>query len=202
LNSGPKLGPADASPLEDAPPAPLHPELRWAGSLKDDGPLHVERCHQCRKCTSGCLLTVAMDVMPDQMVRLVQLGCREAALGSRTIWVCASCQACTARCPNGIEIAGLMDALRRQCTRTGTVPAEPRVPVFHQKFLRSVQRHGRVFELGMTGGFKLATGDLLGDAGLGWWLIRRRKLRLLPRRIRRAGRKAVRALFRAETPKE
>src|SRR3990172_4909871 len=73
----------------------------------------VSACYQCRKCTNGCPLAFAMDVMPNQVMRMAQLGLGEELLGCKTIWICASCQTCTTRCPNDIDIAHLMDSLRQ-----------------------------------------------------------------------------------------
>jgi heterodisulfide reductase subunit C len=53
-----------------------------------------------------------MDILPNQIIRLVQLGQEEAALGAETIWYCAACLSCSARCPKGIDLARVMEALR------------------------------------------------------------------------------------------
>ncbi len=159
----------------------------------------LRRCYQCRKCTNGCPLTFAMDLMPHQVVRAVQLGLDQEVLGSKTIWVCAACQTCSTRCPNDIDIAHLMDLLRQENRRRQVEPAEPEVVLFHQAFLGSVCRHGRVFEVGMLARYKWAalwSGlrkgrqnlkqfaiQLWQDARLGWAMFRRRRLRIWPSRI-------------------
>ena len=40
-----------------------------------------------------------MDFLPSQIMRLVHLGAENEVLGSQAIWLCASCEACTTRCP-------------------------------------------------------------------------------------------------------
>jgi heterodisulfide reductase subunit C len=175
--------------------APVRPDASLLIEVEAKAPVRVSRCYQCRKCTLGCPLSAAMDLLPNQVVRMVQLGMRDEVLRSKTLWICASCHTCTTRCPNGIDIAQLMDALRQIGKTAAVAPADPRARVFHEQFLRSVERHGRVFELGMTGRFKLKVGDLWSDKLLGWWMLRRRKLRLWPSRIK--DRKQVRAFFRA-----
>jgi heterodisulfide reductase subunit C len=70
-------------------------------------------CFQCHKCAAGCPLNAAFDLRPDQLIRLVQLGERERVLGSATIWLCAGCATCATRCPNGVELPALMDALKQ-----------------------------------------------------------------------------------------
>jgi heterodisulfide reductase subunit C len=171
----------------------IRPAPEFLDEVDGGAELGVSRCYQCRKCTSGCPLTFAMDLMPNQVMLMVQLGMRDEVLGSHTIAVCASCQTCTTRCPNDIDIARLMDALRQLARSTGVSAAEPRLGAFHDAFLGSVRRHGRVYELGMTSSFKRATGDYLDDLGLGLKLLLKGRLDLLPARVR--DRKAIRALF-------
>ena len=70
-------------------------------------------CYQCGKCSAGCPATFAMDLLPNQVIRLVQLGQREEALNCTTIWLCAACLTCIARCPKGVDLARIMEALRK-----------------------------------------------------------------------------------------
>ena len=61
-----------------------------------------------------------MKDLPSQVIRLVQLGLEEDALESNTPWVCASCLTCHARCPRGVDLAKVMEALRAIMLRPGT----------------------------------------------------------------------------------
>ena len=138
-------------------------------------------------------MAFAMDVMPNQIMRMIQLGLEDEALRSRTIWICASCQTCTTRCPNDIDIAHLMDALRQLNRARGVPAAEENVVKFHNAFLKSVRRHGRVFEFGMVGAYKLAAKDFFGDTKAAWEMFKRGKLKFLPAKIK--GAREVRELF-------
>ena len=153
----------------------------------------VTRCYQCRKCTNGCPLAFAMDLLPNQIMHMLQLGLHDDVFSSRTIWICASCQTCTTRCPNDIDIAHLMDCLRQMSLERGAVSEERQVVTFHQAFLDSVRRHGRMFELGLALRYKLATRDFFGDVKLSWKMLKRGKLRLLPTNIK--GKREVRRMF-------
>ena len=53
-----------------------------------------------------------MDLLPSQIIRLIQLGQFSDVLNSKTIWLCASCFSCSARCPKGVDLAKVMEALR------------------------------------------------------------------------------------------
>ena len=74
---------------------------------------HLFACYQCGNCSSGCPLAQEMDILPNRIMRLAQLGQKEDILRSKTIWICASCFQCTVRCPKGIDIQAVMDTLRQ-----------------------------------------------------------------------------------------
>jgi heterodisulfide reductase subunit C len=76
----------------------------------------VLACNQCGKCSAGCPAAMAMDLLPSQVIRLVQLGLEEA-LNSETIWLCASCLTCLSRCPKGVDLPRIMEALRQLVLR-------------------------------------------------------------------------------------
>src|SRR5512135_393952 len=69
-------------------------------------------CNQCGKCSAGCPLAFSMDLLPSQVIRLAQLGI-EDVLQSQTIWICASCLTCVARCPKDIDLSRVMEAIRQ-----------------------------------------------------------------------------------------
>lgn len=69
-------------------------------------------CYQCGKCSAGCPVVEEMDIVPSEVIRLLQLGQMEQVLESKTIWICASCLQCASRCPKGVEFSSICDALR------------------------------------------------------------------------------------------
>jgi len=68
-------------------------------------------CNQCGKCSAGCPVAFSMELLPSQVIRLAQLGIEEV-LDSSTVWTCASCLTCVSRCPKGIDLPRIMEALR------------------------------------------------------------------------------------------
>ncbi|MBW1871988.1 MAG: 4Fe-4S dicluster domain-containing protein [Deltaproteobacteria bacterium] len=156
--------------------------------------LDVQACYQCGRCWAGCPVAPFFDLLPMQVVRLSSYGLEDELLGCHTIWLCASCETCTTRCPNDIDIAGLMDLLRQRALAKKIKPAERRVAAFHRSFLRSVRRWGRTYEVGMLAAYKTRSGDLFGDLGLGWKMFKKGKLHIWPRKIR--GRRKVKAMFK------
>lgn len=139
-----------------------------------------------------------MDYGPRQIVRFLQLGWWTEALGARSIWLCAACDLCSARCPRGVNPARLMEWLRVEAGKRGII-SEPGIKIFNDIFLKLVQRDGRLSETELAIRFNLATGQPLKDAHLAPRLLRRRKMHLLPRRIK--GLKTLRkAMARAGQP--
>jgi len=147
--------------------------------------LAVTSCYQCRKCSGGCPLTFAMDLLPHHVIRLALLGQGDRVLDSATIWVCSGCQTCTSRCPNGIDIAGTMDWLKEEAVRRGRTIPEDVVATFHRIFLENLRdTGGRLSETGLLRRFTLFKmrrqpdfAELKADLSLGWKLWKRGRVR-------------------------
>ncbi|MCP4716820.1 MAG: heterodisulfide reductase [Deltaproteobacteria bacterium] len=78
---------------------------------------NLRSCYQCGKCSAGCPLVHAMDLLPNQIIRLVQLGLEEEIEKSKSIWLCGSCVTCGVRCPRGVDLSKIMEALRQLTLR-------------------------------------------------------------------------------------
>ncbi len=139
-------------------------------------------CYQCGKCTAGCPAGTFMDNPPTRIMRLVQAGYIEDALKSEALWFCVGCMTCTARCPQNIDIAGTMDALRALALEKGLVSenrAKKLVNAFHVSFLKNVRKHGRLEELSLVNSYKLRTRSFLQDAESGVKMIMSGKVKPL-----------------------
>ena len=73
---------------------------------------NVFECYQCGKCSAVCPMAENMDYLPNQIMKLLQMGDNEAISDANTPWICSSCLGCSARCPKGVKIAEIMEALR------------------------------------------------------------------------------------------
>lgn len=165
--------------------------------------LNCAACFQCKRCTNGCPVTFAMDLYPDEVIRRVNLGQWDKVLTCSTIWICSSCETCTTRCPNEVDIAGVMDFLKEMALRKGIEAVQPRTLAFHQSFLKEIEKRGRVFEGGLMQRYLFKSGDIyrktadlsiLGDLKLGLAMLRKGRMPLLPERIK--GRKEVKEIVR------
>ena len=157
----------------------------------------ISACFQCEKCTNGCPVTFAMDLVPHIAIRLLHLGLVDEVLRSDTIWVCASCETCATRCPNNINITRVMDTLRQLAQREGVRPSQRNVPLFHSAFLSSIRRHGRVHETEMAVDFTIRSEGIRGllkQVSTGLAMFTRGKIKLLPSRLR--GKRQIKDMFK------
>lgn len=72
----------------------------------------ITLCDQCGICSGSCPMVYEMDITPSQMMRMVQLG-QKKVLESKAMWLCASCFTCTVRCPRGLDLSKVAEALRQ-----------------------------------------------------------------------------------------
>ncbi|PID73187.1 MAG: heterodisulfide reductase subunit C-like protein [Desulfobacterales bacterium] len=121
-------------------------------------------CYQCRRCAAGCPAAEAADGWtPDRLIRLVVLGDRDAALANPLIWKCVSCLTCGERCPNGIQTARIVDALKQMAKEAGVAPLNHKSVFLHDAFTDSALRWGRVSEVEFMAACELK--NILYEAG-------------------------------------
>jgi heterodisulfide reductase subunit C len=150
------------------------------------GGRRISRCIQCGTCTGSCPVSYAMDLSPREVIARFRAGDIRSVLESRTIWLCASCYACTTRCPAGIKVTDIMYALKR-------VTAERRLrrhsfPPFAmaEGFVTMVRAFGRNSEPWLLALYYLRTGfrGMVGNLGMATRLFVRGRLPILPTRIK------------------
>lgn len=162
---------------------------------------NIRQCYQCGKCSAGCPVAEHMDLLPHQLMRMVQMERVDRALRSEAIWKCVSCMTCSTRCPKSVDCAGVIDALRQASVDQGvTSPARMRTVAFQRAFLDNIRRNGRLCEIELTGVYKAraffkdgSVPLLLKDAMLAPQLLTRRKFHLLGEHVRDRG--VVRRIF-------
>ncbi len=146
----------------------------------------VRECYQCGKCSAGCPIFGDpdgndMDLPPNQVMRLLQLGLGETALRSRTIWLCAGCATCTTRCPREVDLASIMEALRIMALEEGITPPGLRnIPLFNKLFLKNIRRYGRLYEMELIGKFNMFSFQFFKDVLMAPVLFFKGRLGLFP----------------------
>jgi len=158
-------------------------DWKFIEQVKEESGQDPFLCYQCGNCTAGCPYTEVFDYPVNQVMRLLQTGQKEMILRSKSIWLCATCETCTTRCPCELDVAHIMDVLRIIARRENYV-SEREVKQFYDSFLASLQKHGRVFEMGILMGYNLRSGHLFSDADLGPKILGKGKIHFLPTNIK------------------
>ena len=153
----------------------------------------INLCYQCLKCTAGCPTAPYMDIRPNNIIRMIQMGMKKAVLGSSAIWLCVSCETCGTRCPNEIDIGVLMDSLREMAVEEGIPAREKNIHLLHEAFIQSIRRGGRVHEATMLVDYKLRSRDFMTDLAPGMMLFLKGKIPVFPSLIK--GRKEIKKIF-------
>jgi heterodisulfide reductase subunit C len=153
----------------------------------------IQRCYHCRKCTAGCPIAFAMEYNPNKIIKMIQAGKRDEVLSSSTIWLCASCETCVTRCPNDVDIARMMDALREMVITSKRPVKEKNILKFHEAFLNSIKLGGRINEPLMIANYKMKSGDYFSDIKMGLDMFMKGKLSLLSPKTKNM--RSVRKIF-------
>ncbi len=95
------------------------------GKLNELSGENVKLCMQCATCTGMCPMASEMDFSPRKVMHMAQFGLVGKLTEINSFWKCASCYACTVKCPRGIDIAKIMEALRQQVLRKSKNYIEP-----------------------------------------------------------------------------
>lgn len=160
--------------------------------------INITECYQCGKCTAGCPLNGDMDIMPNQILRMLQLelpGYENKILKSLSIWLCLNCDMCYSRCPQEIKLSEIMDFLRQESLREDKVnPKAKDILKFHQSFLENIEKDGKMNEVGLTINYKLKTFNLMQDVRHAPSMFFKGKLSLFPHKAQNI--KEIKRLFR------
>jgi quinone-modifying oxidoreductase, subunit QmoC len=137
-------------------------------------------CLQCGTCSGVCPLSTFMDLTPRKAIELTRAGARDEVLSSYTIWVCASCYACTVQCPKEIPITQIMHALRRRALEANTYPRRFTNPVMARELVAMAEDRGRSTEswIAMKAYLRTDPSQILKHALVGMRLMLRGRMSL------------------------
>ena len=102
-------------------PSPIHPDnLRAVRKIAEISGQNVHECMQCGTCSAVCPMVESMGFTTRQGIHYLQFGEVEAVIDARIGEFCASCQTCLVRCPRGIDVPRVFEAVRQLVLRTNT----------------------------------------------------------------------------------
>lgn len=146
----------------------------------------IKRCIQCGTCTGSCPVSYTMDITPRELIALFRAGEIKTILSSRTIWICASCYACTVRCPQDVQLTDIMYALKRLAMDNKIFPRRFPVHSLSKSFVGYTNRFGRSYEPGLILSYSLKTNPfkLFGMIPMFIQLLKKGRIGIFPKRIK------------------
>lgn len=150
------------------------------------GGKQIKNCIQCGTCSGSCPCSYAMDYTPRQLFAMIRTGLRDEVLKSMTIWICASCYMCTARCPKNIKITDVMYVLKSLAIKEKKYPKYVKGPVFNKIFANLVNNFGRVQETYLTTAYFILTNifELIQQIPVAGKLFFQNRLPLFPKKVK------------------
>jgi len=103
----------------------------------------IHSCFQCGVCSGSCPILFAMDYTPRQISEMIHIGLREAVLSSATIWLCSTCYMCYERCPQGVKLTDVFNAIKNKAVDEGYP-----TPSVYEKMSRQILKNGFVYDVG------------------------------------------------------
>jgi len=124
-----------------------------------------------------------MTLRPHDIMRLTIANDRGALFTDDSLWLCLTCETCSARCPCDVDPARVIDGLRELAAAEGAEHAPRSIRAFHEAFLEQIRSTGRLSEVGLIMQYKLRSGALLQDVAVAPSMLRRGKLPFRAQRI-------------------
>jgi heterodisulfide reductase subunit C len=117
------------------------PNFKWE-IIKKEGGEGLLKCFGCSDCAASCPVRYFDErYNPRKIIRLTLLGMKNEVLSSPFLWFCAHCHACTERCPQGIMVADLINAIKNYAVEQGYCPEGYKLQ------LDLLKRLGRLYEV-------------------------------------------------------
>ncbi|MDY6931527.1 MAG: CoB--CoM heterodisulfide reductase subunit C [Halobacteriota archaeon] len=97
----------------------VKPDPEFTKRVIESGADTLNLCFQCGTCTGSCPSGRLTAFRVRKVIRKAQLGLKEEVLPSDDIWYCTTCYTCYERCPRGVDIPGIILAIRSIAVQEG-----------------------------------------------------------------------------------
>jgi heterodisulfide reductase subunit C len=131
---------------------------------------------------------------------MILLGEKDQVFNNLLVWKCVACYTCGTRCPNNIQTARINETLKQMSKEARIEPLIPKVAAFHDAFLTSASRSGRINELEFMsryemqntgnelkrgGGWRAVVDEMKKQAGLGISMMKKKRMHFRPAKIKK-----------------
>ncbi|MCL4386172.1 MAG: 4Fe-4S dicluster domain-containing protein [Actinobacteria bacterium] len=136
-------------------------------------------CYQCGKCTAGCPISYVYEYQPNEIIRLIQLNKINVIFNSNSIYLCTSCEICSSRCPQNVNIAAIMNYLRIKSWHYKRFKLK-RIYNFYKIFLKIIEKFGRSFEPLLIICLNFLNKTFFNDFDSALKILKKRKIKIIP----------------------
>lgn len=99
-------------------------------------------CFQCGTCSADCTVGRHLkEYKPRLIAMMTKLGMKQALFQGDLLWLCTQCYTCLERCPQNVELAEIISALRGIAAREGYL--HPSL----KKVIEALANHGYIYEI-------------------------------------------------------
>ena len=95
----------------------VSPEKEVIDIVKEEGGDVFKLCYQCGMCNTACPWNVVRRFLIRRVMHQTQLGLVD--FENEDLWLCVTCKTCVERCPRGVEIIDVWQALRKVIVEVG-----------------------------------------------------------------------------------
>lgn len=100
----------------------LDPQFKYDIANRPGGE-SLFNCFACGKCSAVCPISeVDEEFRPRKIIYMILLGMKEEVLSNEFIWLCATCDACSFRCPQEVRMADIVGVARKIAEEQGYIP--------------------------------------------------------------------------------
>ena len=112
---------------------------RLAAKYGDTGFMH---CLSCGSCSASCPVRRLEDKYnPRRIIRMAIVGLKDEVYRSEFVWMCSYHTTCLRRCPQGVNIGEVSDAVVRLADEAKRQPATKRVRIRQDELDREFKQH-------------------------------------------------------------
>ncbi len=99
-------------------PNPIHSNEKVAvDKIAEISGENVAKCMQCGTCSAVCPMVESMRITTRQGIHLLQMRRTQEVVDAKIGEFCAACHTCSVRCPRGIDVAKVYEAVRQVAIR-------------------------------------------------------------------------------------
>ena len=149
---------------------------------------NIFNCYQCGKCSAGCPLNNVYEYQPNQIIRLIQIDEIDSIFKANSIYLCLSCEICSSRCPQEVNIAAIMNYLRIESWGNDSFKVKA-IRNFYMSFLKITQLFGRSYEPALIVSLNLMNGNFFNDFDIAINILKKKKIKLIPEVVK--GRRSI-----------